>query len=82
MLLDVDLYDFVAKIRAASVRPWADVYVDGTKELRTPSSRIIFLPLGTHTISLQNPDFKTYSEEVVFKQGDPVYEIRVDLAQM
>jgi serine/threonine protein kinase len=82
VLLDVDLYDFVAKIRAASVRPWADVYVDGIKEFRTPSSRVIFLPLGTHTISLQHPDFKTYTEEVVFKQGDPIHEIRVDLAQM
>jgi serine/threonine protein kinase len=82
VLLDIDLYDYVAKIRAASVRPWADVYVDGTKEFRTPSSRTIFLPLGTHTITLQHPDFKPYSEEVVFRQGDPVYEIRVDLLQM
>lgn len=82
ILLDIDLYDYVAKIRAVSVRPWADVYVDGTKELRTPSNRLIFKPLGKHTITLEHPDFRKYTTEVLFEQGDPIYEIRVDLAQM
>jgi serine/threonine protein kinase len=82
VLLDIDLYDFVAKIRAASVRPWADVYIDGIKELRTPSNRVIFRPLGMHTITLEHPDFRPYTTEVMFKQGDVTYEIRIDLAQM
>ncbi|MBU1919861.1 PEGA domain-containing protein, partial [bacterium] len=82
ILLDIDLYDYVAKIRAVSVRPWADVYVDGTKEMRTPSNRVIFKPLGKHTITLEHPEFRPYTEEVLFEQGDPIYEIRVDLAQM
>ena len=78
----VNLYDSVARIRVASVKPWADVYVDGKLELRTPSSRLIFRPLGTHTITLKHPDYPVYTTEVSFQLSDPIYEVRVDLTQL
>jgi serine/threonine protein kinase len=80
--LRVNLYDAVARIRVASVKPWADVYVDGKLELRTPSSRTIFRPLGTHTITLKHPDYPIYTTEVSFKPSDPIFEVRVDLTRL
>ncbi|MBU1985545.1 protein kinase, partial [bacterium] len=79
--LQVNLYDYVARIRIASVKPWADVYVNDQFVLRTPSSKIIFQPLGTHTITLRNPEFPDYTEALTFSAGDSVREIRVDLAK-
>jgi serine/threonine protein kinase len=80
--LRVNLYDSVARIRVASVKPWADVYVDGKFEMRTPSSKVIFRPLGLHTITLKHPDYPEYSKQVSFGQSDPIYEIRIDLTQL
>lgn len=80
--LDVNLYDFVARIRPVSIKPWADIYINGVLELRTPSSKTVFRPLGRYQITLKNPSFPDYNEEVFFKQGDPPYEIRVDLTQL
>ena len=80
--LKVNLYDAVARIRVASVKPWADVYVDGKLEFRTPSSRIIFRPLGSHTITLKHPEYPVYTTEVSFRQSDPIYEVRVDLTNL
>jgi hypothetical protein len=79
--LAVNLYDHVARIRIASVKPWADVFINGEFVLRTPSSKTIFRPPGTYQIALRNPDFPEYSETVTLREGDPVREIRVDLAQ-
>jgi serine/threonine protein kinase len=79
--LDLNLYDYVARIRIASVKPWADLYINGEFECRSPSSKTIFRPLGIHKISLKNPDFPEFLETVTFHKGDPVYEIRVDLSQ-
>ena len=79
--LHINLYEFVARIRIASVKPWADVYVNGKLELRTPSSKLIFRPLGTYQVTLKNPDFPDYTETLVFREADPIHEIRVDLAQ-
>jgi serine/threonine-protein kinase len=79
--LSVNLYDHVARIRIASVKPWADVYVNGEFVLRTPSSRIIFKPPGTYRITLHNPDYPDYTEVVTLREGDPVREIRADLTQ-
>jgi len=77
--LSVNLYDHVARIRIASVKPWADVYVNGEFVLRTPSSKIIFKPPGTYQITLRNPDYPDYTETVTLREGDPVREIRADL---
>jgi len=77
--LKVNLYDYVARIRIASVRPWADVYVNGKFELRTPSSKLIIRPLGTYTITLRNPEYPEYTDTLTFREGEPIHDIRVDL---
>ncbi|HEY3296179.1 MAG TPA: serine/threonine-protein kinase [bacterium] len=77
--LRVNLYDYVARIRIASVKPWADVFVNGKFELRTPSSKTIFRPLGTYTLSLKNPDYPVYTDTLTFREGEALREIRVDL---
>lgn len=79
--LSVNLYDYVGRLRVASVKPWADVFVDGEFALRTPSSKIVFKPLGTYQVVLKHPEFPDYIETVVFRQGDSIHEIRVDLNQ-
>ena len=79
--LHVNLYDYVARIRIASVKPWADVYVNGTFELRTPSSKTIFRPLGTYTVTLKNPDYPVHTETLTFQEGTPLREVRVDLTE-
>lgn len=78
----VNLQESIARLRIASVRPWADVYVDGELKFRTPSTQIVFLPLGKHVLELRHPEFPTYTKELIFESGDPVYEVRVDLTQM
>jgi serine/threonine protein kinase len=77
--LKVNLYDYVARIRIASVKPWADVYVNGKLELRTPSSKLIIRPLGTYAITLKNPDYPEYTDTLTFREGEPIHDIRVDL---
>ncbi len=80
--LDLNLYDFVARLRVTSVKPWADLYVDDEFVLRTPSSQTIFRPLGTHRITLKHPDYPPYESSVTFKQGDPTHEIRHDFTEL
>jgi serine/threonine protein kinase len=77
--LHVNMLDHVASIRAASVKPWADVYVDGKLEMRTPSTKTVFRPLGSVTITLKCPGFRDSTYTVTFRQGDPAHEIRADL---
>ncbi|RPH95441.1 serine/threonine protein kinase [candidate division KSB1 bacterium] len=79
--LKVNLEDFVARLKIASVRPWADVYINGKLELRTPHSKTIYKPLGTYDILLRNPAYPDCTLTISFREGDPVKEIRVDLAQ-
>jgi len=77
----INLQDYVARLKISSVKPWADVYVDGDLKFRTPSSQVIYLPLGRHTVELRNPSFPIYTKELVFQAGDPLQEVRVDLSQ-
>jgi hypothetical protein len=78
----VNLQDYLARIRIASVRPWADVYIDGQLKFRTPSSQTLFLSLGKHTLELRHPDLPHYYKELVFDAKDPIYEVRVDLSKL
>lgn len=80
--LRVNLFDYVGRIRIASAKPWADVYVDGQFELRTPSSKIVFKPLGLHVVTLKNPAFPDYTDTLVLREGDPIHEFRIDLTQI
>lgn len=80
--LDVNLYDFVARIKIVNVKPWAEVFVDDEFVVRTPSAQVVFRPLGKHKITLKNPNYPVYSIEVPFAQGDSVYEVRHDFTQL
>lgn len=77
----VNLQESVGRVRVRSVRPWADVYVDGELKFRTPSSQVLFLPLGPHVLELRHPDLPTYRQDLVFAVGDPIIEVRVDLTK-
>jgi serine/threonine protein kinase/pimeloyl-ACP methyl ester carboxylesterase len=79
--LSINLYDYVGRIRIASVKPWADVFINGEFVLRTPSSKTIFRPPGTYQVTLRNPDFPEHVETVTLREGDPIHEIRVDLSR-
>ncbi|MBI5059459.1 serine/threonine protein kinase [candidate division KSB1 bacterium] len=80
--LDLNLYDFVARIRVASVKPWADVYVDDSFVVRTPSAQIIFRSLGSHRVTLKHPDYPAHTMDLQFGEGDPEAEIRFDFTQL
>ncbi|MCB1059184.1 MAG: serine/threonine protein kinase [Calditrichaeota bacterium] len=80
--INADLQESVGRLRVASVRPWADVFVDGQMKFRTPSTQVVYLPLGSHTLELRHPNYPTYHKELIFENGDPVYEVHVDLTQL
>lgn len=78
----VNLQDYIARVKILSVRPWADVYIDGQLKFRTPSTQVVFLPLGKHTLELRHPDLPIYHKELLFSAKDPIYEVRVDLTEL
>jgi serine/threonine-protein kinase len=80
--LEVNLYDFVARIKITTVKPWADVYIDDEFVLKTPSAQLIFRPLGLHRITLKNPNYPAFTLEVPFRQEDAVYEVRHDFTEL
>jgi serine/threonine protein kinase len=61
--LDIKLQPFAGYLKL-SVRPWADVYIDGRYYETTPIADAIQLPAGRHTIKLINPSFLTHEEVV------------------
>ncbi|MCB9357994.1 MAG: serine/threonine protein kinase [Calditrichaeota bacterium] len=79
--ISVNLHEFLGRLRIVSVRPWADVYVDGEMKFRTPSAKVLYLPLGRHSIELRHPSFPTYHKEVVFEPHADIFEVRADLTQ-
>jgi tRNA A-37 threonylcarbamoyl transferase component Bud32 len=79
--LDLNLYDFVARIRIAAVKPWADIYVDDVLVTGTPAAQTIFRPLGKHRVTLKHPDYPPHTFDLQFEQGDQVQEIRYDFTQ-
>ncbi|MBL0059943.1 MAG: serine/threonine protein kinase [bacterium] len=78
----LNLQESIARLKISSVRPWADVYVDGEMKFRTPSTQVLFLPLGKHKLELRHPEFPTYTKDLIFQAGDPIYEVRVDLTKL
>jgi hypothetical protein len=61
--LDIKLQPFAGYLKL-SVRPWADVYIDGKYYETTPIAGAIQLPAGRHTIKLINPSFLSYEEVI------------------
>ena len=60
------------------VQPWADVFVDGTLQGRTPLSTPLTLDAGTYRIGLRHPQFPDYEAEVVIGAGE-AEAVRVSL---
>jgi serine/threonine protein kinase len=59
--MDIKLEPFAGHLRI-SVRPWADVYIDGKFYETTPIADPIPLPAGRHTLKLINPSYLPYEE--------------------
>lgn len=59
--IDVKLNPFAGYVKI-SVRPWADVYIDGKFHETTPIAEPIRLPAGRHTLKLINPSFLAHEE--------------------
>jgi hypothetical protein len=49
--------------------PWAEVYVDGTRQGVSPPLRSISIRPGKHRVELRNTSFPTYVETVELKSG-------------
>jgi hypothetical protein len=49
--------------------PWAEVFVDGTRQGVTPPLRAIFLRPGKHRIELRNTSFPSHVQTVELKPG-------------
>ncbi len=71
---DTISYSFLrqAAYLSVSVRPWADIYIDGKYIDSTPLKRPIALDGGTHEIELKNPYYRTYRQLVRATPGDTV----------
>jgi serine/threonine protein kinase len=61
--LDIKLDPFAGYLKI-SVRPWADVYIDGKFHETTPIAEPIQLPAGRHTLKLINPSFIAHEEVI------------------
>ena len=61
--MDIKLEPFAGYLRI-SVRPWADVYIDGRFYETTPIAGEIKLPAGNHAIKLINPSFEPHEEVI------------------
>jgi serine/threonine protein kinase len=62
-----------------TVKPWADVYIDGRFHETTPLAGPITLAAGKHVLKLINPTFKTHEETIEIPPGD-VLKKHVELA--
>jgi len=61
--MDIKLDPFAGYVKI-SVRPWADVYIDGIFYETTPIANPIRLPAGNHTVKLINPSFVPHEEVI------------------
>lgn len=78
-LLDINLWDYFAVIQALSVKPWAEIFVDGVSYGYTPRSKPIITTFGKHKIELRNPTSKTWSKITTIDSNNPVLEINAEL---
>ncbi len=58
--------------------PWANVFIDGRLVDTTPLKNELFLKPGKHILELQNPEYRTYREEIEI-EADRSDTIRVKL---
>ena len=52
-----------------TVKPWADVYIDGKYYETTPIAKPIKLSPGKHTLKLMNPSYKTVEQRIDIPTG-------------
>lgn len=52
-----------------TVKPWADVYIDGQYYETTPIAKPIKLSSGKHTLKLMNPSYKTVEQRIDIPTG-------------
>lgn len=67
--LDVQLTALDGQLKL-TVKPWADVYLDGKFYETTPLAGPINLNAGKHVLKLINPTFKTYEETIEIPAAD------------
>ncbi len=76
--VSISLWDYVGVINIL-VRPWADIYIDGEYIDRTPLSKPVIVPLGTHHLQLINPYYQTWNDTLVFEKGDEPLQLKITL---
>ena len=52
-----------------TVKPWADVYIDGKYYETTPIAKPIILSAGKHALKLTNPSYKTFEQKIDIPPG-------------
>ncbi len=77
--LDVKLEPFAGSLKI-SVKPWADVYIDGKFYETTPIAKPIQLSAGRHTLKLINPSFVPH-EEVIVIEANKTLRRSIELAR-
>jgi len=77
--LDVDLWMLVGRINILSVKPWAEVYVDGVSYGMTPRAKPILVPFGRRVIELRNPAYKLWSLTVTLDQATQSVDVTAEL---
>jgi hypothetical protein len=54
------------------VRPWGEIFVDGSSRGVTPPLKVLSLPAGRHTVVVRNADLPPYRVTLDLKPGQPV----------
>jgi serine/threonine-protein kinase len=67
--ININLNDYLAYI-ICEVYPWGEIFINGKFIGQTPLDSPIKVNPGTIFLSIKNPDFKEYSEELNVKSGD------------
>lgn len=67
--IKINLNDYLAYI-FCEVYPWGEIFINGNFIGQTPLTSPIKIIPGKIILSIKNPDFKEYSEELNMKSGD------------
>ncbi|MDI6840756.1 MAG: serine/threonine-protein kinase [bacterium] len=74
-MLRINLFQEVSYLQV-KVKPWAEVWVDGTPTEVTPLAAPLILAPGYHEIRLHHPYYKDYVDTLDFKRRDT---LKIDL---
>jgi serine/threonine protein kinase len=55
-----------------AVNPWAKIYIDDRYSETTPIAKSISVTSGSHSLRLENPNFKTWQKKMQFEPGQTV----------